>query len=139
MSKTIRFGVAMDSTLLGKFDRLIIKKGYSNRSEAIRDLVRSNLVEEEWKATNKETVGTVTIVYSHSVREITDTLTELQHHYHTEIISCMHVHLDEHNCLEVLAVKGKPKNIKKIADTLIATRGVKHGKLVMTTTGKDLT
>jgi len=139
MSKTIRFGVAMDSVLLDKFDRLIIKKGYQNRSEAIRDLVRSNLVEEEWKATNKETVGTVTIVYSHSVREITDILTELQHHYHSEIISCMHVHLDAHNCLEVLAVKGRADKIKKIADRLIATRGVKHGKLVMTTTGKDLT
>ena len=139
MSKTIRFGVAMDSVLLDKFDRLIIKKGYHKRSEAIRDLVRNNLVEEEWKTANKETVGTVTIVYSHSVREITDTLTELQHHYHTEIISCMHVHLDEHNCLEVLAVKGKANKIKKIADRLIATNGVKHGKLVMTTTGKDLT
>lgn len=138
MSKTIRFGVAMDSALLDKFDHLIVNKGYQNRSEAIRDLVRNNLVEEDWKAGNKETVGTITIVYSHSVREITDTLTELQHHYHSEIISCMHVHLDAHNCLEVLAVKGKPKNIKKIADTVIATKGVKHGKLVMTTTGKEL-
>ena len=138
MYKTVRFGVAMDNVLLDKFDRLIIKKGYSSRSEAIRDLMRSNLVEEEWKTTNRQTVGTVTIVYSHSVREITDILTELQHHYHAEIISCMHVHLDAHNCLEVLAVKGKPKNIKKLADTLIATRGVKHGELVMTTTGKEL-
>jgi len=128
----------MDSALLDKFDRLIIKKGYSNRSEAIRDLVRNNLVEEEWKTTSKETVGTVTIVYSHSVREITDTLTELQHHFHAEIISCMHVHLDAHNCLEVLAVKGRAGNIKKIADKFIVTRGVKHGKLVMTTTGKEL-
>ena len=138
MYKTVRFGVAMDNVLLDKFDRLIIKKGYSNRSEAIRDLMRSNLVEEEWKTTNRQTVGTVTIVYSHSVREITDILTELQHHYHAEIISCMHVHLDAHNCLEVLALKGKPKNIKKLADTLIATKGVKHGELVMTTTGKEL-
>ncbi len=138
MSKTIRFGVAMDSALLDKFDHLIVKKGYQNRSEAIRDLVRSNLVEEEWKTTDKETVGTVTIVYSHSVREIADTLTELQHHYHTEIISCMHVHLNAYNCLEVLAVKGRADKIKKIADRLIATRGVKHGKLVMTTTGKEL-
>ena len=138
MSKTIRFGVAMDSALLDKFDHLIVKKGYQNRSEAIRDLVRNNLVEEDWKAGNKETVGTITIVYSHSVREITDTLTELQHHYHSEIISCMHVHLDEHNCLEVLAVKGLAEKIKKIADRLIATKGVKHGKLVMTTTGKEL-
>lgn len=139
MSKIMRFGVAMDHKLLDKFDHLIIKKGYPNRSEAIRDLVRSNLVEEEWKIGNKETVGTITIVYSHSLREIADILTELQHHYHSQIISCMHVHLDEHNCLEVLAVKGKADKIKKIADKLIATKGVKHGKLVMTTTGKNLT
>lgn len=138
MSGIVRFGVAMDNTLLDKFDQLILKKGYKNRSEAIRDLVRNNLVEEEWKIGNKETVGTVTIVYSHQVRELADILTELQHHYHTEIISCMHVHLDEHNCLEVLAVKGKSARIKRIADILIATKGVKHGKLVMTTTGKNL-
>jgi len=138
MSKVIRFGVAMDKVLLEKFDRLLSGKGYNNRSEAIRDLVRNNLVEEEWKTVNKETVGTVTIVYTHTVRELSDILTELQHHYHSEIISCMHVHLDAHNCLEVLAVKGKAEKIKKIADRLIATKGVKHGKLVMTTTGKDL-
>ncbi len=137
MPRVTRFGVAMDSKLLFKFDDLISKKGYSNRSEAIRDLVRNNLVEEEWKLGNKETVGTVTIVYSHAVRELTDVLTELQHHYHNEIISCMHVHLDAHNCLEVLAVKGKPQRIKKIADMLIATKGVKHGRLVMTTKGGD--
>jgi CopG family nickel-responsive transcriptional regulator len=138
MSKITRFGVAMDDGLLHKFDRLILKKGYRNRSEAIRDLVRDNLVEQDWELGNKETVGTVTIVYSHAVHELTDILTELQHHFHTEIISCMHVHLDEHNCLEVLAVKGKPQRIKKIADALISTKGVKHGKLVMTTTGKEL-
>ena len=138
MFSVVRFGVAMDNKLLDKFDQLILKKGYKNRSEAIRDLVRDNLVEEEWKFGNKETVGTVTIVYSHHVRELTDILTELQHHYRTEIISCMHVHLDAHNCLEVLAVKGKPTRVKKIADMLIATKGVKHGKLVMTTTGKNL-
>jgi CopG family nickel-responsive transcriptional regulator len=138
MSRTVRFGVAMEKLLLDKFDQLIIKKGHKNRSEAIRDLVRNNLVEEEWKIGDKEAVGTVTIVYSHHVRELTDSLTELQHYYHSEIISCMHVHLDAHNCLEVLAVKGKAGRIKKIADTLIATKGVKHGKLAMTTTGKDI-
>lgn len=138
MCKIIRFGVAMDKVLLEKFDRLLTGKGYKNRSEAIRDLVRNNLVEEEWKTVNKETVGTVTIVYTHTVRELSDILTELQHHYHSEIISCMHVHLDAHNCLEVLAVKGKAEKIKKIADRLISTKGVKHGKLVMTTTGKDI-
>lgn len=137
MSGIVRFGVAMDEQLLQKFDRLILKKGYKNRSEALRDLVRNNIVDEEWKLGNQETVGTVTIVFSHHVRELNNVLTELQHHYHGEIISCMHVHLDEHNCLEVLAVKGKPEKIKKIADALIATKGVKHGKLCISTTGKE--
>ncbi len=132
MPQIVRFGVAMEKDLLLKFDRLIAKKGYVNRSEALRDLVRDNLVEEEWKTGEKETVGTVTIVYSHHVRELADTLTELQHKFHQEVISCMHVHLDAHNCLEVLAVRGKPARIKNIADLLIATKGVKHGKLVMT-------
>jgi len=134
----IRFGVSLGKGLLDKFDRLILKKGYRNRSEAIRDLIRNNLVEEEWKIGNKETVGTITIVYSHIVRELSDILTELQHKYHKEIISCMHVHLDERNCLEALVVKGRPERIKKISDMLIATKGVKHGKLVMTTTGQNL-
>ena len=138
MSDIVRFGVAMESALLDKFDQLILKKGYKNRSEAIRDLLRNNLVEEEWKIGNKETVGTVTIVYSHHVHELADTLTELQHRYHAEIISCMHVHLDAHSCLEVLAVKGRADKIKKIADKLIATKGVKHGKLVMTTAARRL-
>lgn len=138
MSGIVRFGMAMDRTLLDKFDHLIIKKGYQNRSEAIRDLVRNNLVEDQWQIGDRETVGTLTLVYSHSTRELTDVLTELQHQFCTEIISCMHVHLDVHNCLEVLVVKGSAKRIKKIADRLIATKGVKHGKLVMTTTGKNL-
>lgn len=138
MPKVMRFGVAMDEQLLDKFDRLIRKKGYANRSKAIADLVRNNLVEEDWEAGDGETVGTVTIVYNHHVRELAEVLTELQHHYHSEIISCMHVHLDGHNCLEVLALKGRPRRIKEIADRLISTKGVKHGKLAMTTTGKEL-
>ena len=133
-----RFGVSLDSSLLKGFDSLIAKKGYANRSEAIRDLIRDSLVEEEWESGNKETVGTITIVYSHDTRELTDTLTELQHHFFASIISSMHVHLDEHNCLEVIVVKGKGGNIKKIADRLIGTKGVKHGKLSLTTTGKHL-
>lgn len=138
MSEVMRFGVAMDKILLSRFDSLLLKRGYANRSEAIRDLVRSELVEDEWKKSDTETIGTVTIVYSHDIRELNDTLTELQHKYHTEIVSCMHVHLDAHNCLEVMVVKGKSPRVKKIADTLIATKGVKHGKLVMTSTGRGL-
>lgn len=138
MDKIIRFGVAMPQELLNKFDSLILKKDYPNRSQALRDLVRANLVEEEWKLENKETVGTITIVYNHHFKEISDVLTDLQHHYCKEIISCLHVHLDKQNCLEVLVLKGQSKKIKDIADKLIATKGVKHGKLIRTTTGKEL-
>jgi CopG family transcriptional regulator, nickel-responsive regulator len=133
-----RFGISLENSLLERFDARIKKKGYANRSEAIRDLIRDSLVSEEWESTTEETVGTLTIVYSHDIRELTDTLTDLQHHHHSSIISSMHVHLDEHNCLEVIIVKGKAKDIKSIADRLIGTKGVKHGKLTVTTTGKHL-
>ncbi len=128
----------MDSGLLNQFDKYIIEKGYANRSEAIRDLIRNNLVEKEWKVGTRETVGTITIVYNHHKRELTDNLTSIQHKYHTSMISTLHVHLDAHNCLEVLVVKGKAREIKTIADRLIGTKGVKHGKLTTTTLGKDL-
>ncbi|RJQ45890.1 MAG: nickel-responsive transcriptional regulator NikR [Nitrospiraceae bacterium] len=134
----IRFGISLDSTLLQGFDRRIKKKGYENRSEAIRDLIRDSLVTEEWESFTTETVGTITLVYSHDIRELTDNLTDLQHHYHQSILSAMHIHLDEHNCLEVIVVKGKARDIKAIADRLIGTKGVKHGKLAVTTTGKRL-
>lgn len=133
-----RFGVSLDADLRKDFDRLISKKGYPNRSEAIRDLIRNSLVQEEWEAGDKETIGTITIVYSHHTRELVDVLTDLQHHFYSSIVSSIHVHLDEHNCLEVLVVRGKGTDIKKIADRLIGTKGVKHGRLTMTTTGKAL-
>ncbi len=133
-----RFGISLESTLLKRFDRLIRKKGYASRSEAIRDLIRDSLVTEEWESYNTETVGTITLVYSHDTRELTDNLTDMQHQHHHSIMSAMHIHLDDHNCLEVIAVKGRAKNIKAIADRLIGTKGVKHGKLTLTTTGKGL-
>ncbi len=133
-----RFGISLDSSLLKSFDRRIAKKGYANRSEAIRDLIRDSLVKEEWEYGDKETVGTITIVYSHDTRELTDILTDIQHDFHTSVVSSMHVHLNHHNCLEVIVVKGKGKEIKKIANRLIGTKGVKHGKLTLTTTGKHL-
>jgi CopG family nickel-responsive transcriptional regulator len=138
VSKTIRFGVAMPEDLLNKFDALILRKNYPNRSKAIGDLARNRLIEEEWKLENKETVGTITVVYNHRVKEITEILTDLQHRHCKEIISCLHVHLDKENCLEVLILKGKAKKLKEISERLIATKGVKHAKLVPTTTGKQL-
>ena len=138
MSGVTRFGVSIDSKLIRKFDALIEQKVYTARSEALRDLIRDRLVEEEWESGDNETVGTITIVYNHHTRELDHALTDLQHRSFHQIISALHVHLDAHNCLEVLVVKGKSSDIKKIADHLIGTRGVKHGKLTMTTTGKEL-
>jgi CopG family nickel-responsive transcriptional regulator len=133
-----RFGISIEDPLLKRFDELIKRKGYSNRSEALRDLIRDSLVMEEWESSTAETVGTITIVYSHETRELTDTLTDLQHHYHHSIISAMHIHLDAHNCLETIVVRGKAMDIKTIADKLIGTKGVKHGKLTATTSGKHI-
>jgi CopG family nickel-responsive transcriptional regulator len=138
VSQAVRFGVSMSKKLLAKFDQLIEKLGFPNRSEAIRNLIRERLVQQEWKLSSEETIGTITIVYSHEVRELTERLTELQHRYHQEIISTMHIHLDRHNCLEVIAVRGKGRDIKKIADRLLSTKGIKHGRLTTTTTGKRL-
>jgi CopG family nickel-responsive transcriptional regulator len=138
MADAIRFGVSMARDLLKRFDDLIETMGYTNRSEAIRDLVREKLVRQEWNLTNQETVGTITIVYSHEVHELTETLTALQHTFHKNIVSTMHIHLDAHNCLEVLVVKGKGRTLKTIADRLLSTKGVKHGQLTTTTTGQKV-
>lgn len=138
MSDTIRFGISIDERLLQRFDRLIDEKGYVNRSEAIRDLIRNRLVEEQWEGAEDETVGTVTLVFDHHARELSKRLNEQQHHHHDEVISSMHVHLDHDNCLEVIVVKGTAARVRRLASELIGTKGVKHGQLVMTTTGKNL-
>jgi CopG family nickel-responsive transcriptional regulator len=138
MLDAVRFGVSMSRELLRRFDQLIKEMGYRNRSEAIRDLIRERLVQQEWQHSKQVTVGTITIVYSHDVHELTEILTALQHKYHKQIISTMHIHLDRHNCLEVLVVRGRGQEIKKIADRLLSTKGVKHGKLTTTTTGRSL-
>ena len=101
-----RFGISMSSELLSKFDNLIESKGYTNRSEAIRDLIRDYLVEQEWQE-DQETIGAVTIVYNHHVRELTESLTAIQHNYYNFIISSMHIHIDEHNCLETTIIRGR--------------------------------
>jgi len=138
MSDLTRFGISIDDRLLKRFDDLIADKGYVNRSEAIRDLIRNALVEDAWAREDEETVGTVTLVYDHHTRDLADKLTEQQHSHHEAIISALHVHLDAHHCLEVVVVKGKAKSVKRLADELIGTKGVKHGKLVTSTTGKGL-
>lgn len=138
MEKIKRFGVSMNSKLLDMFDRYIHKKGYTNRSEAIRDIIRDHLVSQEWLNSTTETIGTITLVYDHETGDISERLIESQHHYCENIISSIHVHLDKHNCLEVLVVRGKANKIQEISDHLISNKGVKHGKLTMTTSGKKL-
>jgi CopG family nickel-responsive transcriptional regulator len=137
MEKVVRFGVSLSSELLKKFDKVIGEKNYTNRSEAIRDLIRDFLVGEEWEK-GKEVVGSLTLLYDHEVRGVDERLTDIQHLHHAHIISSMHVHLDEQNCIEVLVIRGIAEEVKKIADSLISARGVKHGKLVMTSTGREI-
>ncbi|MCL6545201.1 MAG: nickel-responsive transcriptional regulator NikR [Bryobacteraceae bacterium] len=138
MSQLCRIGVAIDEDLLKKFDALIHKRGYTNRSEAFRDLIREELVENTWKTPESQVVGTLTLVYNHHVRQLTDKLTDMQHDFHTHILSTLHVHLDHDHCLEVLVLRGKAAVIQKLADALIATKGVKHGRLTMTTSGSEV-
>ena len=138
MGNTVRFGISLDEKLLASFDDLIEEKRYMNRSEAIRDLIRASLVENRIASEDAVVVGTVTLVYNHHVRDLSDKLTEHQHAHHDQIVSALHVHLDAHNCLEVLVVRGMSRQVKQIADELIGVKGVKHGKLVMTTTGDEL-
>jgi len=138
MSVLSRIGVAIDSDLLDKFDRLILQRGYTNRSEAFRDLIRDELVEKTWESPESQVVGTVTLVYDHHVRMLNEKLTDIQHDYHRSILSTLHVHLDHDHCLEVLVVRGKSVEVRKVADVLISTKGVKHGRLTITTTGTEL-
>jgi CopG family transcriptional regulator, nickel-responsive regulator len=137
MGKTSRFSVSVDSALLDRFSRTMRKRGHHNRSQALSDIIRESLVREEWQG-NDEIVGTITIVYDHHKRELTDRLTSIQHDHHHAVLAETHIHLDHDNCLEMIAVRGTASEVQKIADALIGTRGVKHGKLNATTTGKKL-
>ena len=138
MSELSRIGVAIDSSLLEKFDRHIAQRGYTNRSEAFRDLIRDELVEKTWESPESVVVGTVTLVYDHHVRLLNEKLTSIQHDHHHAILSTLHVHLDHDNCLEVLVVRGRAGEVRKVADALISTKGVKHGRLTITTSGAEL-
>ena len=138
MGELSRIGVAIDSELLERFDRLIAQRGYTNRSEAFRDLIRDELVQKEWESPENQVVGTVTLVYDHHVRLLSDRLTDIQHDFHRSILSTLHVHLDHDHCLEVLVVRGKAAAVQKVADALISTKGVKHGRLTLTTSGAEL-
>ena len=138
MEKTIRFSISLESELSRKFDSWMKKNSYKNRSEAVRDLIRDKLVEEEWKDDSKEVVAVLSLVYSHDSPELPRVLTDIQHQHHSLVISSTHIHLDKHNCLEVIIMKGQAGVIKKVASELLSLRRVKHGRLMMTTTGEDI-
>jgi CopG family nickel-responsive transcriptional regulator len=135
-----RFGISIPSDLIQSFDEHIRARGYKNRSEAIRDLIRETLIEEDWKrdTLGKEMVGTITYVYDHHKRELVDLIIDIQHDFSDHVIVSQHVHLDHYNCVEVAIVKGTPDALRDLADKLKALKGIKHCQLTMTTTGADL-
>jgi len=137
MSDLARTGVSLDEGLLLEFDRLIAKRGYANRSEAFRDLIRKALLAEIVES-NKPVVGTLTLVYDHHVPNLAQKLTEVQHTAGAMILAATHVHLDHHYCLEVIIMKGRSKDLQAIADGMLALRGVELGKLVLTNSGASL-
>lgn len=137
MAHLVRTGISLEDDLLARFDRVIHKKGYKNRSEAIRDLVRDYAVAEDVEE-NRTVVGTLTMVYDHHRPKLSEQLIEAQHHAENMVLAATHVHLDHHNCLEVVIMRGRSSEVSRLADKILSLRGVKHGKLVLTTQGKDL-
>ncbi|MBN3039423.1 MAG: nickel-responsive transcriptional regulator NikR [Candidatus Omnitrophica bacterium] len=137
MTRLLRFGVSLEKELLLKFDRLNEEKNYTNRSEAIRDLIRQELVKKQWQG-DKEIAGAITFIYDHHRRELLNKITDVQHDFQKVIISTQHIHLDHNNCLEIIAIRGNPKDAQKLQDSLKAIKGVKHTTLSMSSTGKEI-
>ena len=135
-----RIGVSLEGELLARFDELIAEKGYVNRSEAIRDLIRDALVQRAWSQSDarEERVAVATLVYDHDSSSLAQKLAHIQHENHKAVVSALHVHMDEHNCLEVLVLRGRGKDVITMGEGLVSTKGVKYGKLVPATTGQDL-
>ena len=137
MSELVRFGVSLEKKLLDKFDSLLRERNYTNRSEAFRDMIRQELIKREWLH-GKDVAGAITLIYDHHRKDLLNKITDIQHDYQQLIISTQHIHLDHDNCLEIVAVRGNPKNIQVLADTLKAVKGVKNGTLSMSSAGKDI-
>jgi CopG family nickel-responsive transcriptional regulator len=132
-----RFTISLEEKLLKQFDSAIRQQKYENRSEAIRDLIRSSFVEEEWQA-DKDVVGVISLVYDHHQPKLQEKVTEIQHNYHHQIVSATHIHMDHHNCLEVVIIKGTAGSVNELTNRLRSLKGVRNCKLAMGTTGKDL-
>ena len=137
MPQLVRFGVSLEKDLLLRFDAHSKGKKYTNRSEAIRDLIREDLVKKQWQE-GKEIAGTITVIYDHHKRELVNRLMDIQHDFGRIIISTQHIHLDHHNCLEIIAVKGGPREAEELSNTLKAVKWVKHATLSMSSTGRDI-
>ena len=135
MSDIVRFGISLENELLDNFDNLIKRRKYSNRSEAIRDLIRQELLKKDLEE-DREVAGAITFIYDHHQRNLLNKIIDVQHDYQDIIQSSQHIHLDHHNCLEIVAVKGNSKKVNKLSDTLKALKGVMHGSLSMSGTGK---
>lgn len=138
MEELARFGISIPRELLKAFDEYIERKHYANRSEAIRDLIRQKLVEEEWRESKEEVAGVITYLYDHHKRELADKLLDIQHDYYDKIITSQHLHVDHERCLEIILVKGKANEIKELADKIQALKGVLHLNLALTTLGKQI-
>ncbi len=138
MEELARFGVSIPKELLKAFDEYIERKHYANRSEAIRDLIRQKLVEEEWRESKEEVIGVITYLFNHHKRELAERLIEVQHDHYNKIITTQHIHIDHERCLEVVLVKGKANEIKTLADKIQALKGVLHLNVALTTMGKSL-
>ncbi|MFC1667705.1 nickel-responsive transcriptional regulator NikR [Candidatus Omnitrophota bacterium] len=137
MTDLSRIGISLEKALLVKFDQLMKEKSYANRSEAFRDLIRQELIKKEWQQ-GKEIAGAIILIYNHHKRELLNKITDIQHDFQKLIISTQHVHLDHDNCLEIVAVKGNPKEVQKLTNTLKSIKGIKHGTLSMSSTGKSI-
>ena len=137
MPQLVRFGVSLEKELFDQFNKRIKGKSYTNRSEAIRDLIRQDLVAVEWQQ-GKDVAGAITLVYDHHRRDLLNRLMDVQHDHHAAILSTQHIHLDHHNCLEVLIVKGVPKDVDNLYGKLKSLKGVKHASIAMSTMGKEV-
>ena len=137
MSELVRFGVSLEKSLLDRFDELIREQQYTNRSEALRDLIRRELVQRQWQE-GSDVAGAITLIYDHHKRDVISKVTDTQHAFQEVIISTQHIHLDHHNCLEIVAARGKAEKVQKLADALRSIKGVRHTTLSMSSTGREI-
>jgi len=137
MTDLSRIGISLEKNLLDKFDQFMKERNYANRSEVFRDLIRQELIKKEWQQ-GKEIAGAIILIYNHHKRELLNKITDIQHDFQRLIISTQHVHLDHDNCLEIVAIKGSSKEVQTLANTLKSIKGVKHGALSMSSTGKNI-